>query len=204
MYTYGYLFYIPINIIYILIFGIKGIIKKRRKEYYFFVLIFGIYLNFVIEKAFFPIFIDGARHYVTLTNYINLNPTGLFHYTPYQIIGNLLLTFPVGILMAFVVDCKNGVRIACSVLFSASIEFIQLIMIISLHLIDICFDINDIILNIVGCLCGNAVFYIFCKIYVRIQDNKSDNSVIKYFNQVCNNCAHRRSSLYDPIWVNML
>lgn len=52
MYSYGYLFYIPINIIYLLIFGIKGIIKRRKKEYYFFVLIFGIYLNFFIDKAF--------------------------------------------------------------------------------------------------------------------------------------------------------
>ena len=37
MYTYGYLFYIPVNVIYVLIFAIKGIIKKRKKEYYLFV-----------------------------------------------------------------------------------------------------------------------------------------------------------------------
>jgi len=201
MYTYGYLFYIPVNIIYVLIFGIKGIIKRRKKEYYFFALIFGIYLNFFIEKAFFPVFIDGARYYTALTNYVNLDLTSIFHYTRYQIIGNLLLTFPAGILMAFVVDCRNGVRIGCSVLFSASVEFIQLIMIVSLHLIDICFDINDIIFNIVGCLCGNAVFYMFCRVYVRIQDRKSGNSVLKYFDQVCNNCAYRRSSLYDTTFV---
>ena len=54
MYTYGYLFYIPVNVIYVLIFAIKGIIKKRKKEYYLFVIIFGIYFNFFIEKAFFP------------------------------------------------------------------------------------------------------------------------------------------------------
>ena len=69
MYTYGYLFYIPINVIYVSIFAIKGILKKRKKEYYFFILIFGIYLNFFIEKAFFPIFTDGASYYVTLSNY---------------------------------------------------------------------------------------------------------------------------------------
>ena len=112
MYTYGYLFYIPVNVIYVLIFAIKGIIKKRKKEYYLFVIIFGIYFNFFIEKAFFPIFIDGASYYVTLSNYINLDITSLFQYTPYQIIGNLLLTFPMGILLAFVVDCNNSVRLA--------------------------------------------------------------------------------------------
>lgn len=35
MYTYGYLFYLPVNVIYIFIFAIKGMMKKRKKEYYF-------------------------------------------------------------------------------------------------------------------------------------------------------------------------
>lgn len=195
MYTYGYLFYIPVNIIYALIFGIKGIIENRKKEYYFFVIIFGIYLNFVIEKAFFPIFTDGAEYYVSIRNYINLDLTSLFRYTPYQIIGNLLLTFPMGILMAFVINCNNSVRIGVSVLISALIEFIQLIMIFSLHLIDVFFDINDIVLNVMGCLLGNAIFYIFCKIYIRTQDNQSGNSIIKYIYQVCSNCVGQKSSL---------
>lgn len=202
MYTYGYLFYLPVNVIYIFIFAIKGMMKNRKKEYYFFVLIFGIYLNFFIEKAFFPIFTDGADYYVTLTNYINLDITRLFQYTPYQIIGNLLLTFPVGILMAFVIDCKNSVRIGISVLFSALIEFIQLIMIISLHLIDVFFDVNDIILNVLGCLFGNFVFYVFCKRYIHLQNSQCRNSVIKYFNQVCNNCADHKSSLHDTDLIN--
>ena len=196
MYTYGYLFYIPVNVIYVLIFAIKGIIKKRKKEYYLFVIIFGIYFNFFIEKSFFPIFIDGASYYVTLSNYINLDITSLFQYTPYQIIGNLLLAFPMGILLAFVVDCNNSVRLGISVVFSALIEFIQLIMIFSLHLIDVLFDVNDIILNIVGCLFGNFVFYVFCKIYIHVQNSQCHNSVIRYFYQVCNNCANHKSSLY--------
>ena len=196
MYTYGYLFYIPINVIYVSIFAIKGILKKRKKEYYFFILIFGIYLNFFIEKAFFPIFTDGASYYVTLSNYINLDITNLFQYTPYQIIGNLLLTFPLGILMAFIIDSNNSVRIGISVLFSTLIEFIQLSMIFSLHLIDVFFDINDIILNVVGCLLGNFLFYLFCKIYIHLQNSPCRNSVIRYFYQVCYNCANHKSSLY--------
>lgn len=152
-------------------------------------------MNFVIEKAFFPIFTDGAEYYVSIRNYINLDLTSLFRYTPYQIIGNLLLTFPMGILMAFVINCNNSVRIGVSVLISALIEFIQLIMIFSLHLIDVFFDINDIVLNVMGCLLGNAIFYIFCKIYIRTQDNQSGNSIIKYIYQVCSNCVGQKSSL---------
>ena len=41
MYTYGYLFYIPVNLVFILILGIKGILQKREKGYYFFVFILG-------------------------------------------------------------------------------------------------------------------------------------------------------------------
>ncbi len=189
MYTYGYLFYIPVNLMLILVFGIKGILQERKKGYYFFVFILGIYLNFLIDKAFFPIFTDGAAYYTSLADHVNLDVTSLFGYTLYQIIGNLALTFPMGILLAFVMDCRNSVRTGCSVLLSVLIEFVQLLMIISLHLTDVCFDVNDILLNTAGCLCGNAVFYIFCRMDARMQGQRCSDTVIGYFHQVCRKCA---------------
>lgn len=84
MYTYGYLFYIPVNLVFILILGIKGILQKREKGYYFFVFILGIYLNFLIDKAFFPIFTDGAAYYTSLADHVNLDVTSLFGYTLYS------------------------------------------------------------------------------------------------------------------------
>ena len=189
MYTYGYLVYIPVNLVFILILGIKGILQKREKGYYFFVFILGIYLNFLIDKAFFPIFTDGAVYYTSFADHVNLDVTSLFGYTPYQIIGNLALTFPMGILLAVVMDCRNSVRIGCSVLFSVLIEFVQLLMIISLHLTDVCFDVNDILLNTAGCLCGNAVFYIFCRMDACLQGQGCSDSVAGYFHQVWRKCA---------------
>ncbi len=189
MYTYGYLFYIPVNLVFILILGIKGILQKREKGYYFFVFILGIYLNFLIDKAFFPIFTDGAVYYTSFADHVNLDVTSLFGYTPYQIIGNLALTFPMGIFLAVVMDCRNSVRIGCSVLFSVLIEFVQLLMIISLHLTDVCFDVNDILLNTAGCLCGNAVFYIFCRMDACLQGQGCSDSVAGYFHQVWRKCA---------------
>ena len=189
MYTYGYLFYIPVNLVFILILGIKGILQKREKGYYFFVFILGIYLNFLIDKAFFPIFTDGAVYYTSFADHVNLDVTSLFGYTPYQIIGNLALTFPMGILLAVVMDCRNSVRIGCSVLFSVLIEFVQLLMIISLHLTDVCFDVNDILLNTAGCLCGNAVFYIFCRMDACMQGHGCRDSGAGYFQQVWRKCA---------------
>lgn len=195
MYTYGLMFYVPINTIYFLILLISGIIRRKRKEYYFFAFIFCIYMNVLIEKAFFPIFTNGARFYVSLSKYINLDVSTLFAYTPYQIVGNFLMTFPMGILLTFIINARARTRILCSVLFSILIEFIQLLMIVSLHLIDVTFDINDIFLNVAGCLCGHIVFYLFCKVYIRTQDNACCLSIIKYFNRVCDNCVHKRSSL---------
>ncbi len=189
MYTYGYLFYIPVNLMLILVFGIKGILQERKKGYYFFVFILGIYLNFLIDKAFFPIFTDGAVYYTSFADHVNLDVTSLFGYTPYQIIGNLALTFPMGIFLAVVMDCRNSVRIGCSVLFSVLIEFVQLLMIISLHLTDVCFDVNDILLNTAGCLCGNAVFYIFCRMDACLQGQGCSDSVAGYFHQVWRKCA---------------
>lgn len=173
----------------ILVFGIKGILQERKKGYYFFVFILGIYLNFLIDKAFFPIFTDGAAYYTSLADHVNLDVTSLFGYTLYQIIGNLALTFPLGILLAFVMDCRNSVRTGCSVLLSVLIEFVQLLMIVSLHLTDVCFDVNDILLNAAGCLCGNAVFYIFCRMDARMQGQRCSDTVIGYFHQVCRKCA---------------
>ena len=120
---------------------------------------------------------------------MNLDVTSLFGYTPYQIIGNLALTFPLGILLAFVMDCRNSVRTGCSVLLSVLIEFVQLLMIVSLHLTDVCFDVNDILLNAAGCLCGNAVFYIFCRMDARMQGQRCSDTVIGYFHQVCRKCV---------------
>ena len=189
MYTYGYLFYIPVNLVFILILGIKGILQKREKGYYFFVFILGIYLNFLIDKAFFPIFTDGAVYYTSFADHVNLDVTSLFGYTPYQIIGNLALTFPMGILLAVVMDCRNSVRIGCSVLFSVLIEFVQLLMIFSLLLTDVCFDVNDFLLFSAGCLCGNAVFYIFCRMDACLQGQGCSDSVAGYFHQVWRKCA---------------
>lgn len=195
MYTYGFLFYFPVNLAYLLIFCIKGIRKKRKKGYYFFVLLFEIYLNFLIEKAFFPIFTDGAEFYVSLAHYVNLDVTRLFQYTAYQIVGNLLLAFPLGILLPFVIDCTARVGIGASVAISAGIEFVQLMMIATLHLTDVCFDVNDIVLNVAGCLCGIALFSVLCKMDVRLHKKEDGNFIMRYFHQVCRNCAARETSL---------
>lgn len=56
MYTYGYLFYIPINVIYVSIFAIKGILKKKKKGILFFYLNFWHLPEFLYRKSIFSYF----------------------------------------------------------------------------------------------------------------------------------------------------
>lgn len=195
MYTYGYLFYLPINFIFIIILGANGILKKRRREYFLYAAILIIYLNFLINKAFFPLFADGSQHYTGITKYMNFNISTLFHYSMYQIVGNLLLTFPIGFFLPFVINCKQKTRIIYSILFSISIEFIQLALIGGFHIVNMTFDINDIILNVTGCVLGNIIFRCICKIYTKIPTSATLGTTAKYFNQVCDNCANDKKSL---------
>lgn len=195
MYTYGYLFYIPINLFLSAFFLFSGLRNRKKPVYYLFVTVFCIYLNLLIERAFFPIFTIGARHYTRITDYMNWNIMQLMEYTPYQIVGNILLTFPIGILLPFIVNKKNKGRLGIAVCLAVAIEFVQLGMIGTLHLMDVSFDINDILLNVFGCFFGHFIFLIFCKIYVQLPREECRNSILFYFNHVCDNCACNEGSL---------
>lgn len=195
MYTYGYLFYLPVNFICIIILGANGIIRKMRKEYFFYAAMLTIYLNILINKAFFPLFADGSQHYTEITAYMNFNVSTLFHYGVYQIAGNLLLTFPIGFFLPFVINCRQKTRIIYSIIFSMSIEFIQLALIGVFHIINMTFDINDIILNVAGCVLGNISFKYLCRIYTKMQARATLGATARYFDQVCANCACDEKSL---------
>ena len=197
MYSYGYLFYGPITIIYAIIILLNGVIKKRHLYYYFYAILFGIYLNYLIKYAFFPIFIPQDELSIILMDFVNLNVLKMFSYTFYQIIGNILLMFPFGVLLTFITNFNYRERIFWSIITSVSVEFVQLLIIIMFHPINIIFDINDIILNLIGGVLGNIFFYLFCKVYVKIPNIKSQNSFIKYFSQICTNCANNKRSFSE-------
>ena len=130
MYSYGHLFYGPITIIYAIIILLNGIIKKRHLYYYFYAILFGIYLNYLIKHAFFPIFIPQDELSIILMDFVNLNVLKMSSYTFYQIIGNILLMLPLGILLAFITDFNFRERIFLSITTSVSVEFVQLLIIL--------------------------------------------------------------------------
>ena len=154
-------------------------------------------MNYLIKYAFFPIFIPQDELSIILMDFVNLNVLKMSSYTFYQIIGNILLMFPFGVLLAFITNFNYRERIFWSIITSVSVEFVQLLIIIMFHPINIIFDINDIILNLIGGVLGNIFFYLFCKVYVKIPNIKSQNSFIKYFSQICTNCANNKRSFSE-------
>ncbi len=67
-----------------------------------------------------------------------------------QIIANIALFIPIGFIIPYVINWKKG--IAASVLFSALIEFLQLVFHRGL------FEIDDVISNTIGILIGFCFF----------------------------------------------
>lgn len=66
MYTYGYLFYLPLTIIFSLLFIINGVIRKRPLGYYVMALLAVIYINKAIELAFFPFLIADIPEFTII------------------------------------------------------------------------------------------------------------------------------------------
>lgn len=75
------------------------------------------------------------------------------------------------------------------------IEVIQLCLIILLRLIDVDFDLIDIVLNVGGTMLGHLLFYAFCKIYVGSEMTENAKNNVNYFRRVCENCAGNKKSL---------
>lgn len=72
MYTYGYLFYIPITLVFGIMFFINGIKKKYSKWYYWCAAMVVLYINVAIKISIFPIFIENIPGLDISCN-INLN-----------------------------------------------------------------------------------------------------------------------------------
>ncbi len=123
---------------------------------------------------------------------INFDISTLIAYLPYQIFGNIALTIPLGILLIFLTNYTLAKRIFVTVVLCVSIEIIQLLLIIMLHLPYRTFDINDIILNIFGGIIGVIIFYLCSLLYIKLPAKNKNSS---YFHMVCQNSANHRKSL---------
>ena len=187
MITYGLLFWGPFSFIlwvYIIYFGKKHMLGY---PYYLIAFVSSIYFNKLIDVAFFPIRIEGAIDIesVGLLSFVDLSfnfPILSFE----QIYGNILMTLPLGVFLPFISNVDNLKRTILTIILAFSVEFIQLLMIISMHRVDTFFDVKDIILNVTGALLGLFLFKVFSG-YIYKKNYQVSGDIIGFIVRVCIN-----------------
>ncbi len=94
----------------------------------------------------------------TISHYSHLLVTQsgtLFYIAFYNLVGNVLLFMPMGFLMPFIVEEHRFFKVMIiSFLISCSLELIQLVTLLG------CFDVDDMILNVLGAILGYLCFWI--------------------------------------------
>jgi glycopeptide antibiotics resistance protein len=156
---------------------IIALIRTRSLSYVICAAIFGVYLLFVIDNAFFPLHIRGnfadSMRAMPFIFGVNLIP---FRFSPYSELSSiirelglnlaLLVPFGFGISFLFPVREKHIVWLAPGV--GASIEAIQLVISLIVGYPYRTIDITDVIMNTSGFLVGYAIFRLFVWWYLAL------------------------------------
>lgn len=138
--------------------------------------IFGIYLLFAVDRAFFPIAISGSyademRKVERVSSFINLIPFN-FNFSEIpdivfrQIFQNVLLTVPFGFGVSFVARLRAKDFAWLIPVIGFGIETMQVLISLLLRYPYRVIDINDALLNTLGVLIGYGSFRIFAWFYV--------------------------------------
>lgn len=182
IFTYGYLFYLPITLIFGSLLIFYGIKKKKELPYYICAVGAVWYINLAVNLSMFPILIEDIPEFNILYNInwnIKLTGAEWKHY-----ILNILLTFPIGFGIQFILDIDLLKRILISVICGLSFEVFQLLLLFTVGPINIIFDVNDLICNVMGSLLGLLVVQIV-NILARKIKITGDNPWLSYFIRVC-------------------
>ena len=166
---------------------ILAVILWRRKHSFSHLMcfaVFGIYLLFAIDKAFFPIAISGnyvdAMREIPFSPFMNLSPFNFnFNLSEMpelvlmQIFQNVLLTVPFGFGVSFIAPLRSKDFLWLVPAIGIGIEATQLIISLILRYPYRVIDINDVILNGLGVLVGYIIFRIFAWLYLWVTQRSS-------------------------------
>ena len=135
--------------------------------------LFIAYLTVVASITLFPILYDNEVEYwgdVTWYNFIPFRTiTNMFSYgfntTAFiQLAGNICMSIPYGIFIMMFVDNKKWWKLLLfALLFTVSIEFLQFLIGIILGNMYRTVDIDDAILNVLGCYIGYIIYKLLPK-----------------------------------------
>ncbi len=182
IYTYSYLFYIPITLIFGSLLTFYGI--KSKKEYPYFLCVIGalLYVNMAVKIAVFPLIVVNIPGFDISHNInwrIGIQGAGWKHY-----LLNVLLTFPIGFGMQFIFDTTMIKRIFLCVVCGLSFELCQLALLLTIKPLNVVFDVNDLISNAAGVLIGLLLIQAI-NLTVRKIKKPCKNSILTYFFTVC-------------------
>ncbi len=189
---YGIIFWLPISLILLLVFGRYGKINKFPMPYYVCLFLGIVYINLAIAVAFFPM------HFMDVPEFrVENNIRWLIDFTRQDkrhFLLNIALTFPLGMGVQFVTNMKNIPRFILVIVLSASIEIIQIIILFTFEPIDVFFDMTDVFCNILGGIIGYGMIYIFNGV-CKEPKKRNIQSIWGYIVQVCSNCVNGKKSL---------
>ena len=173
-----------LSLVWLVFFRYISISKKKEKlnkTKELMIILFGIYVLKVISLVFFPIIFQFGDNIVRRNPIIFLNPITsiiyIFKYNDfngifYNIVGNIMLLFPLPTFIAYFYrhkfDRLLSIFLIC-LLISISIECIQYIESILIAGVGRFFEVNDILLNTFGGILG----YIIFDKYIRKFTNKN-------------------------------
>lgn len=187
-YTYGYLFYIPVNIVYFTVILVYGMRKRKSYPYYAFSLITSIYINKAIELVYFPMLLLGEEEWRSIRSIRSFMDFSLdFAHMGglRQIGGNILVTVPMGLLLPFLFDFSKRVLWGCIIFLSCMMELIQLGMIVVFHCVSKAFDVKDILLNLAGGLLGLILFEALAAAVRKVIHPEVKSGFLKYIYEQC-------------------
>lgn len=184
-FTYGYLFYIPVNIIYLTIILVYGMRKRKSYPYYVFSLVTSVYINNAVDLVYFPILCVEDERWGSIEHFMDFSLDFTHMGGLYQIGGNVLLTVPIGILLPFLFDFTKRTCWCCTIIISCMIELIQLWTIAVFHSVSKTFDVKDIILNLVGGILGLVLFEMLAAVVRKVIHPEVKNRFLKYVYGQC-------------------
>ncbi|MBM7541871.1 VanZ family protein [Amphibacillus cookii] len=157
---------------FVLFFGMKCLKNSISKLYYFYWIIFGVYISGLIGITLFPFpyqdYLIQTMIEDNLGSTHNFIPLGEireiieFGYMPIvlkQLVGNILLFVPLGFSLPILftkLNLKSTILICFLV--SLTIECIQLVSSIFIRYNYRAFDVDDLLLNVLGSIIGFFVF----------------------------------------------
>lgn len=191
-FDYGIIFIIPITLIVTSCFLVIGKKYNCPKPFYVICFIGVFYVNCAIAYAFFPItFIEIPGF--SIYNNINMK-VGFYGANYVQLLLNILLTYPIGVGVQFVTNMRNRGRLLFVCTVSLSIEIIQLMILFVFKPIDVFFDVNDIICNVVGGMLGYTSMYVLNSFFKKSK-YANPEKIFGFIKNVCINCANNKGSL---------